>query len=100
MVELTIEYLQLEGVQCSMSYFAIYEMRSLRAESMIKHFQCVKTPIRNQVYLSDWNTMSVVWHRHPAQYPDYDIIPTMAVLALYRGQLLHSYDDEQGRSIY
>ena len=99
MVELNIEYLHLEGYECFTSYFAIYETLGLIKDSMIKHFQCIKTPIHNQIYLSDWNAMSVVFHRHAAKYPGYDMFPVMAVLAFYRGKPLESNKDEKGEPV-
>ena len=99
MVKLNIEYLHLEGYECVTSYFAIYETFDLLKDSMIKHFQCIKIPIRNQSYLSDWNAMSVVFHRHAAKYPGYDMFPVMAVLAFYRGTPLESNKDEKGEPV-
>ena len=99
MVELNIGYLHLEGYECVTSYFAVYETLDLLKDSMIKYFQCIKTPIRNQTYLSDWNAMSVVFHRHAAKYPGYDMFPVTAVLAYYRGTPLKSNEDEKGESV-
>ena len=98
-VNLTIDYLHLGGLECETSYFAIYETPDLQEDSTIKFFRCIKIPIHKRHYLADWNTMSVVFHRHAAQSPGLDLAPPIAVLAVYRGTPLERHDNDQGKTV-
>ena len=61
-VAILLEHFHLPMSECESTYIAIYDSLYARDEYLIERIQC-RLPVRDEQYTSDWNEMTVVWHR-------------------------------------